>query len=272
MKNVRAILVCFWALANAASADNTLVSLEEDVPFGALPQQTLDIYFPKTATSSTRVLVFFYGGGFTKGSKANIRRLGQSFASKGTIVVAPNYRLYPEVAFPEFVQDAALAISYVWRSLRDEDGRPRPIVIGGWSAGAYISALVAYDDRYLEAASGSQVVVNGFIGLAGPYQGGLCSGQSCPHIFPKETKLDWSVSRFVDPTDPPMLLVRGTHDMFVDASNLTKMAAAGEAAGIGVSTLVVRNASHEDLISELHESDSLVRTAVDAYLREVVGD
>ena len=259
-------------MANAASAGNTLVSLEEDVQFGALPQQTLDIYFPNTVAPSTQVLVFFHGGGFKRGSKASIRRLAQSFASEGTIVVAPNYRLYPDAAFPDFVEDAALAVSYVWRSLRDEDGRPRPIVIGGWSAGAYISALVAYDDRYLEAASGSQVVVNGFIGLAGPYQGGLCSGQSCPRIFPEETKLDWSVSRFVDASDPPMLLVRGTRDMFVDASNLTRMAAAGEAAGTSVSTLVVRNAFHEDLLSELHEPHSIVRTAVDAYLREVVGD
>ncbi len=195
------------------------------------------------------MLIFFYGGGFSRGDKAHIRRIGEAFSQSGIIVVAPNYRLYPDASFPGFVEDAALAVSHIWRNLRDEDGLPRPIFIGGWSAGAYISALVAYDRRYLEATDTPPGAIKGFIGLAGPYQGGLCSGHSCPHIFPEGTNPDWPVAHFVDAADPPMLLVRGTHDLFVDKSNLVDLAASGISGGIAVTTLVVKDAFHEDVLS-----------------------
>lgn len=268
------LLTCaIWAVfANVACADDVSLSVENDVPFGGLPRQVMDIYSPASVHPKTAVLVFYYGGGFTRGSKASIQRTAKSLSRSGMIVVAPNYRLYPEATFPTFVEDAALAVSYVWQNLRNEEGLPRPIFTGGWSAGAYISALVAYDGRYLEATNAPPSAINGFIGFAGPYKGGICAGQSCPHIFPAETKSDWAVARFVDADDPPMLLVRGTHDQFVDKANLENLAAMGKAAGVGTTTLVVKGAHHEDLLTEMEESGTSVRTAVDTFVQRVLAE
>ncbi|WP_282182421.1 alpha/beta hydrolase [Aliiroseovarius marinus] len=264
------ILACFLALTGFAYAEDARHSVQNDIRFGELPQHMLDIYLPDTVEPETPVLVFFYGGGFSHGDKAQIRRVGKTFADSGIIVVAPSYRLYPDAAFPDFVNDAALAVSHVWQNLRDEGAGPRPIFIGGWSAGAYISALIAYDGRYLEAAGVPASTIAGFIGLAGPYEGGLCSGETCPHIFPKGTEPDWPTANFVDATDPPMLLVRGTHDLFVDRGNLEDLAASGDAADIAVTTLVVKDAFHDDVLSEMEQPDGLVRDAVDAFMESVL--
>ncbi|WP_425049505.1 alpha/beta hydrolase [Psychromarinibacter sp. S121] len=259
-----------FALIGSAHVGTAEVTVEKDVPFGDLPRQTLDIYTPDTVTQDTAVMIFFYGGAFTRGSKASVERMAESYANAGMLVVAPNYRLFPEVSFPLFVEDAAQAVSHVWRTLQDDGGQPRLIVVGGWSSGAYISALIAYDGRYLDAEDVPPDAIKGFIGLAGPYQGGLCGGRTCPDIFPKDTKADWPVLKFVDPSDPPMILIRGTRDRFVDISNLEDLAMAGEAAGLSVSTLVVQDGFHEDLMSDIAIPESPVREAVDAFLQSVL--
>lgn len=270
MKLMYLICAGSMVLSGFACAEGRPYSVEEDIPFGDLPQQVMDVYAPDTVEADTPVLVFIFGGGFSRGDKAQIRRIGATFSQAGIIVVAPNYRLYPDATFPDFVEDAALAVSYVWHRLRDEEGLPRPIFVGGWSAGAYISALVAYDGRYLEAADTPPGAIQGFIGLAGPYEGGLCAGHTCPHIFPDGTDPDWPVARFVDADDPPMLLVRGSRDRFVDKSNLVELAASGNSAGIAVTTLVAQDAFHEDVLSEMKQSGTSVRQAVDVFMKTVL--
>lgn len=270
MKLRQYICAGFMTVAGIAHAEEDSRAVQKDIRFGELPQHVLDIHLPDAVASDTPVLVFFYGGGFSHGDKAQIRRVGKTFADAGIIVVAPNYRLSPVAAFPDFVKDAALAVSYVWQNLRDDDAGPRPIFIGGWSAGAYISALVAYDRRYLEAADVPASAIAGFIGLAGPYKGGLCSGETCPHIFPEGTEPDWPVANFVDATDPPMLLVRGTHDLFVDRRNLEDLAASGDAAGIKVTTLVIEDAFHDDVLSEMEQPSGLVPEAVEVFMENVL--
>ncbi|MCI2399828.1 alpha/beta hydrolase [Aliiroseovarius sp. N1Y82] len=253
-------------LCGGAFADGATISVERDVSFGLLPRHVLDIYSPAVTQPDTPVFVLFHGGGFSHGDKSDLRRAAKSLAGDGMIVVAPNYRLYPNTAFPGFVQDAALAVSHAWRNLRTAEGRSRPVVLGGWSAGAYIAALVAYDRRYLEAVSTPPGAIRGFVGLAGPYHGGLCAGETCPEVFPDGTKPAWPVADFVDAADPPMLLIRGTHDLFVDKSNLEAVAASAVAAGIAVDILVVEDAYHEDLLSDLERPESPLRTAVDTFL------
>jgi acetyl esterase/lipase len=266
------ILAGLLTISGTALAEEAGFSVTSDIPFGDLPRQVLDIYSPEMVSSDTPVLVFLYGGGFSNGNKTQIRWIARSFVQSGVIVVTPNYRLYPEVTFPAFIEDTAMAVSYVWRNLRNGADIPRPIILGGWSAGAYISAMVAYDGRYLEAVGTPPRAVTGFIGLAGPYWGGLCAGERCPHIFPEGTEANWPVARFVDASDPPMLLVRGTHDIFVDIGNLETLAAAGEAAGIDVTTVVVKDGFHEQMMSDIKEPGTEVHEATDAFLMRVLAD
>jgi acetyl esterase/lipase len=57
------------------------------------------------------LIVFIHGGTWEEGSKDDYLFVGEAFASKGYHVLVPNYRLYPDVAFPGFVEDGAGAIA-----------------------------------------------------------------------------------------------------------------------------------------------------------------
>ncbi len=267
---ISAFAVLFLAFKPVLATDRGY-TVTTDVPFGDLPRQKLDIYLPEMVTDNTPVLVFLFGGGFVMGDKGQARVIGQNYAASGTIVIAPNYRL--NSVFPNFVVDAAKAVAYVRENLTTSDEEPRPILMSGWSSGAYIAAKVAYDGRYLEAEGVKRDAIAGFIGLAGPYWGGLCAGaRICPELFPPDRQTDWVVAEFVDPEDPPMLLAQGAHDEFIDIGNLETLAAAGESAGLSVTTLIVKDTFHKSVMYKMEDSGSEVRDAAEAFIAQMTSN
>ncbi len=56
------------------------------------------------------VVVFFYGGSWQNGDRGNYLFVAQALTSRGYVAVLPDYRTYPETAFPGFVDDAAAAV------------------------------------------------------------------------------------------------------------------------------------------------------------------
>lgn len=249
-----------------AFAEELGYTVATDVPFGELPRQRLDIYTPNTVSDDTPVLIFLFGGGFISGDKGQVRVIGQNYAAMGTIVIAPNYRI--KTTFPDFVVDAAKAVAYVRQHVTNSKGDPRPIVMGGWSSGAYIGAKVAYDGRFLDAEGLPSDTIAGFIGLAGPYWGGLCAGAKCPDTFPPDSFAEWAVAEFVDPGDPPMLLIQGTRDQYVDLGNLETLAAAGEKAGLSVTELILKDKYHKTVMYMLEDAGTEVRDAAEAFIAQ----
>ena len=71
------------------------------------------------------MLLFFYGGGWTDGTRADYEFVASSFAREGYLVVLPDYRLHPEVTFPAFVEDAAAAATWVQEHAADHGGTRR---------------------------------------------------------------------------------------------------------------------------------------------------
>lgn len=90
------------SLLNATIPTSELVQMR-DVTYGDLPRLKLDIYKPKTANQPLPVIVFFYGGGWDSGEKGDYLFAAEALAEKGFLVVIPDYRLYPEVHFPAFL-------------------------------------------------------------------------------------------------------------------------------------------------------------------------
>lgn len=90
-----------------------------NVPYGDQPRQRLDVYMPSQAladkalaTGGTPLVVFFYGGSWSSGDRADYRFVGEALAAQGIAVVVADYRLSPEVRYPVFVQDSALAMRW----------------------------------------------------------------------------------------------------------------------------------------------------------------
>ena len=105
----------------------------------------LDIYYPAQAKNFATI-VWFHGGGLTSGNKF----IPQELKEKGFCVIAVNYRLYPKVSCPKYIEDAAAAVGWVFSNIEKYGGDPRLIFVSGHSAGAYLTLMIGLDKRWLK--------------------------------------------------------------------------------------------------------------------------
>ena len=95
------------------------------VPYGSNPRHKLDIYTPEKAAANAPVVVFFMGGNWVKGERDDFAFVGRALASRGYVVVIPDYRLYPEVKYPDFLDDSAQAVAWTAREIAGFGGDPK---------------------------------------------------------------------------------------------------------------------------------------------------
>ena len=110
-----------------------------------LEAQKLDLWLPEK--ESFPVFVFFHGGGLEAGDKADEAFIPE-LVQAGVAVASANYRMYPGARFPDFLEDAAAAVAWVFRNA-GQYGRVEKIFVGGSSAGGYITQMLCFDSRYL---------------------------------------------------------------------------------------------------------------------------
>ena len=147
--------------------DSGVELVARDAAYGPEPRQRLDVYRPRRAGPKLLpIIVFFYGGSWSSGTKTGYAFVARALASHGFIVAIPDYRLVPQIRYPAFVEDSAEAVRWIARNGTRLGGDPDRLVMAGHSAGAYNAAMLAYDGRWLGP---EQHRIRGFIGLAGPY-------------------------------------------------------------------------------------------------------
>jgi acetyl esterase/lipase len=197
----------------------------EAIPYGTLPRQKLDLYQPRPETVAPPMVVFLYGGGWTEGSRALYRFVGGALAQRGCVVVVPDYRLFPEARFPDFLEDCALATRWAVDNRAMLGADPHRLFLIGHSAGAYNTAMLALDPTWL-AAVGLQPRrdLAGAIGIAGPYDF-LPLRDDLKPIFGAEDRLARTQPiQFADGANPPMLLLQGEADDVVNPDNARRLA------------------------------------------------
>lgn len=227
-----------------------------DIAYGPDARQTLDVYAPAKSAGADgagrKVVVFFYGGSWRNGDKKIYRSLGHGLRKRGFVTVVANYRLYPQVAFPAFVDDAALAVAWVHRNAGRFGGDPAQIYLMGHSAGAHIAMLAGLDPRYLKKAGVPRSAIKGIIGLAGPYAFNPLGGDSWRPVFEKHG--DPEEARpvtYARHTGPRLLLLHGDADKTVRPEMSRKMAAAYRAAGGDVTLKFYPGMGHIRIIAAL---------------------
>jgi acetyl esterase/lipase len=156
---------------NALARSDTF-ALTADVAYGSLPRHKLDIYAPASAPPAAGwpVVVFFYGGSWNSGERAEYKFVGEALASRGMLALVADYRLYPEVRYPSFLEDSAKALAWGLEHAKALGGDPRRVIVMGHSAGGYNAAMLALDPRWLAAVGHKPAELAGWIGLAGPYE------------------------------------------------------------------------------------------------------
>jgi acetyl esterase/lipase len=195
-----------------------------DIPYGTDARQRLDVYHERRAGTSAPVVVFIYAGRWKYGSKRDYLLIGNTLARRGWIVVIPDYRLFPAVRFPAWVDDGASAVRWTRDNIARFGGDASNIVVIGHSAGAHTVAMLALDEHFLRDAGVPASAVRGFVSLAGPVDTTWTAPDVQELMGPRE---GWAASypyNFIDGNEQPLLLLHGASDDVVSVGNSLRLA------------------------------------------------
>ncbi len=168
----------------------------------------LDIYYPEKLKDFPTV-VWFHGGGLTGGRKFIPKELKE----KRMAVVAVNYRLYPKIKAPVYIEDAAAAVAWVIKHIEEFGGDPDLVFVSGHSAGGYLTSMVGLDKRWLGK---HRVDANDIAGLI-PF-----SGHTITHFTVREERGIEGTQPIIDDLAPlyhvrkdapPLLLITGDREL-----------------------------------------------------------
>ncbi|MEO8250454.1 MAG: alpha/beta hydrolase [Burkholderiales bacterium] len=229
--------------------------LEGGIPYGSGPRQQLDLYLPLAETppadGARPLVVFFYGGTWSSGDRADYRFVGEALASRGAVVVIPDYRLSPQFTYPAFVKDSANAVKWALDNAARLGADPKRVFVMGHSSGGYNAAMVALDARWLGSLGASPKQLAGWIGLAGPYD-------FLPIINPEaqvafnwpDTPPDSQPLAQASAASPPALLMAAADDEVVNPERSTgQMTDKLRAAGVPVEKHIWGDLGHVTLIA-----------------------
>ena len=212
----------------------------------------LDVYAPDQVVNAP-VVVFFYGGSWQAGesrNRASYKFAGQALAAAGYVAVIPDYRLYPQVKYPDFLADCAQAVKWAHDNAAAYGGSAAKLVVMGHSAGAYNAAMLALDPDYLKAAGGDRTWLRGMVGLAGPYDFLPLTDPVLQVIYgPREQWLQTQPINHVDGRGPPLLLMAGDNDDEVHVKNTNNLYNRIQASGGKAERVTYPSMSHIKIIA-----------------------
>ena len=134
----------------------------------------LDIYYP-TGIKDFASVVWFHGGGLRAGNK----KVPNQLMNKGFAVIAVNYRLFPKVQCPVYIEDAAAAVAWTFKNIGKYGGSANKVFVSGHSAGGYLTSMIGLDKSYLKMHGIDADRIAGLIPL---------SGHTITHFTPREEK------------------------------------------------------------------------------------
>ncbi|MDE6007632.1 MAG: alpha/beta hydrolase [Muribaculaceae bacterium] len=165
-----------------------------DIPYSqkqdSLSQKRLklDIHHNKEL-NNLPVIVWFHGGGLTSGNKF----IPAELMDRGYVVVAPNYRLIPDVSVSECIDDAAEAVKWVMENISEYGGDPSKIFVSGHSAGGFLTSMIGLDKSRLGRYGVDADSLKGLI----PY-----SGQVITHFSDRKSQGIGELTPWVDRNAP----------------------------------------------------------------------
>lgn len=225
-------------------ANRGLPPPEATVEFAPDIDLSLDVYRPQgRADGGAPVVVFFYGGNWERGARQQYRFVGRRLAQHGVLAIVADYRTWPHVGFPAFVEDAARAVAWANEHASSFGGDPRRLHVAGHSAGAQIAALLATDARYLQPHGLEPRDLAGAIGLSGPYDFDITARYE-PIFGPRAQWPQAQAVNFVDGDEPPFLLVHGAADPVVEPRDSRQLAQKLQAHGVPAQLLMLPGAGH----------------------------
>lgn len=258
------------ALLNATVPSNGYQVIS-NLAYGNHPRQKLDIYIPDGQTTPAPVLVFYYGGSWQSGSKDDYKFVGEAFASLGYVTVIADYRLYPQVYFPTFIEDSAAALVWVHKNIASHGGDAKNIFVSGHSAGAYNAVMLGVNPTYLSQAGGNVNMIRGTLGIAGPYDFLPFTDEDIIALFSKAKDTQTQPITFATHKTAPMFLATGNDDATVGVKNTVNLAKALGGHGTTVVEKRYDDVAHIGIVLSLargFRGKASLRADMDSFMKE----
>ena len=234
---------------NALAPDHTH-RLHAGIAYGPQDRQQLDVYQPVNDAGRAPMVVFFYGGSWSSGERADYKFVGEALASRGIVAVVADYRLSPQVRYPAFVQDSALAVRWAREHAPRFGADPARLMVMGHSAGGYNAAMLALDARWLAQVDMRPADLAGWIGIAGAYDflpiriPGVQTAFNWP-----DTPADSQPLFHASAQSPRALLLAARNDTLVQPQrNTVALAERLQRAGVPVQSELLDGVSHTTVI------------------------
>lgn len=230
-------------------AEDPKITESLNLSYGKHERQVLDVVSSQSCRSGP-VIVFFHGGSWRWGQKDYHREIGKQFARKGIVFVTANYRLYPEVRFPAFPEDVALATAWVRKKVQAYGGNGKNIFLMGHSAGAHAACLVGLDPVYLKAHGGGLDWLRGVVSMSAPYEFDPSKEFLYRDLFPPNIERNSTMPAFQVGRNkaPPFLLMHGRFDPLIKYELCEKFSQALKKSGSAVESKIYASHGHFSLI------------------------
>lgn len=246
----------------ALSTNNTKVTpnfnVQKDVTYcspGDVPQ-LLDIYTPQDGNKLHPLIIHVHGGSWVGGSKSddNMMPVITALTDKGFTVASINYRLAPDYKFPAQIQDVKCAIRYMRANAAQYSVYSEKIGLLGESAGGHLSALAGLSQNIQDFSNDENASVSdkvsAVVDLFGPADlvsftaGSSILTKALPTFLGAYSATAASPTNYIDPSDPPMLIIHGDSDTLVPLSQSQELLSALQTSGVTSSLIIVKNAGH----------------------------
>lgn len=227
-----------------AAMDGGTSKAGDGVAYGDGARNKLDVYAPEQRGEAAPVVFFVYGGGWSRGERSEYEFVGRALAARGFVTVIADYRLYPDVRYPDFLEDGARALRWVQDNIAAYGGDPNRLFLAGHSAGAYNAVMQALDPSF-RAEFGVTMPILGVAALSGPYDFYPFEYNEVRDVFGQAPNPEGTQPvNLITAEAPPMYLATGTTDPIVRMQNTENFANRLRAQGVWVTTQYYEGFGH----------------------------
>jgi acetyl esterase/lipase len=225
-----------------------------DVPYGSGPRQVIDIMKVQDPEPAP-VFVFVHGGYWQSGSRKMYSIVAETMRREGFVTALVEYRVYPEVTYPEFVRDVGDAVLWVLDHIGEYGGDPKRVVVVGHSAGSHLVAMNLLVPDFNEQFFARRGELAGAALLSGAYD------------FERDNLLDLNILHNVMGTAenfayaqpikhlradlPPVLVLNGSEDPLTSEAQAARFAKGLADAGAPVTYAKIPGGDHHTVVLDM---------------------
>lgn len=242
------------ATAGGKASVRTITDIPYNEAKDAHKNHKLNLYLPK-GKKKAPVIFFVHGGGWRKGDRSNLARVGKVFAANGIAFVSTGYRLTPQVKHPEHIKDVAMAFAWTKNNIAKYGGDPNNIFVSGHSAGGHLCALLATNGQYLKRHGVELSAIRGAMPISGVYFIGPSKGFTPVFGNDAEGLKSASPISHVSKDNPPFLILYAEKDIKGFDKLADRFGASLKKAGVEASVHELTDRNHGSIVFAISGAD-----------------